>query len=409
MKVVHLLSSTAHGQLAHGNLTAGSRGVTGSESSMMFLARESALRNHRVVVYLPTEEETVHQGVTYLDYTRAYPRLRETEGADVVVSWLTSDHLVRCRPDQLRVHSIQINDWRLCSAWEPNMGHVDVFVCVTKAHQGWLWKAFAHPEGTERVEIVPNGVDLSRFAIKLPRKERRLVYCSSPDRGLHWMLYLWPDIRTAYPDAELHVYYEIKQWVEGAYRDMTEIGQRARYVADKLRKLEGHGVILHGAVSPVQLAKDLLQSDLMTYPLDPVSSTEGFSVSTMEACAAGCVPVVTDADAFKELYSASGAVMIDRGEGGAEWVDEYREQVLQLLKPESRPEIEARRELVRKFAAQYDWSVVGEQWHQMLDRRMAMKKSNPTPLKATGFSRPLRGPEEQQGSGPQFPPEGGAA
>jgi len=384
-KFVHVLGSTAHGTLGPADILTGNRGVTGSEQALLFLARESAKRNHRVVVYLPTEKETVESGVCYLDYRKEYPRLREMDTADVVVSWLSADHLLRCRPEQLRVHSIQINDWLMNSNRDRHYPHVDVFVCVSQAQSEWLWKAHDAPYARDRIEIVPNGVDVARFAREMRRTARRCVYSSSPDRGLHWLLYLWPEIRLHYPDATLHVYYEVEQWVSACQGLANEVGQRARYVQRRLSVLQGHGVILCGAVSPMAVADALLQSDLFLYPCDPVSPTEGFSNSTLEAHAAGCVPIITDADALGSIYKESGCLMVPRGEG-REWIDEYLATVLQAMGRPADDCVEQRR-ACRRFAERYDWSYVADAFHAMVEQRIAMKDQS---VSATPHPAPRR-------------------
>jgi glycosyltransferase involved in cell wall biosynthesis len=374
MKIIHILMATAHGHLSPSDILAGNRGVTGSEQAMLFLARQSARRGHRVVVYLPTKTEVIDEGVCYLDYTTEYPRLREMDTADVVVSWLSADPLVRCRTDQLRVHSIQINDWLLNSAADPQYAHVDVFLCVSQAQSEWLWRAQDAPLlEPNRIEIVPNGVDCGRFTRVNRRRALRCVYSSSPDRGLHWLLHLWPEIRREFPDARLHVYYEMEKWIAGCQGLITEVGQRVRYTMRRLQALNGHGVIVEGAVSPLAVADALLQSDFFLYPCDPVAPTEGFSVSTMEACAAGCLPIITDADALGEIYKESGALIIPRGEGRG-WVDTYLDTVLAAMKDsEDGTGWVAQRRQCRQFAERYDWSYVADQFHAMIERRIAMK------------------------------------
>ena len=125
-----------------------------------------------------------------------------------------------------------------------------------------------------------------------------------------------------------------------------------------------------GAKAPTALAQELLACDLMLYPCDPVRFTEGFGVAVLEACAAGVVPVMTDADAFGEIYSGSGAVMVPRGIG-AQWTDQFLETVLQLF--DRREEIEQRRLQVQAFAVGDGWKTVVGQWDDMIQRRMALR------------------------------------
>jgi len=45
-------------------------------------------------------------------------------------------------------------------------------------------------------------------------RQHKLLYCSSPDRGLQHLLFMWEDIKEAYPDAELHIAYGCKVFDE---------------------------------------------------------------------------------------------------------------------------------------------------------------------------------------------------
>jgi hypothetical protein len=61
--------------------------------------------------------------------------------------------------------------------------------------------------------VTRNGIDVSRFENEVPKVGNRLIYASSPERGLERLLDLFPLIRAAVPDAELHVYHGFKTWM----------------------------------------------------------------------------------------------------------------------------------------------------------------------------------------------------
>jgi glycosyltransferase involved in cell wall biosynthesis len=377
MRVVHLLQFCPHGRLSRDHVVSGARGITGSEQALMAFARASALEGHRVVVYIPTTEDFLHEGVWYKDCISRWPRLEDLDDADVVVAWLSADPLLRVSPDALRVMVLQINDWGMCATTDTRFRHVDVFVVQSAPHVESLWSKPFHPVDRDRTVVIPNGIQMSRFSNGPPRIKDRLIACSSPDRGVHWLLYLWPQIKQAVPNATLHIFYEVMKWADMAVRSANEIGQRARYMLDVLPGLESHGVVLRGAVSPEELSQELLRSDLMTYPFDTLQFTEGFSVSTMEACAAGTVPIITDVDALGEIYANSGAIIVPRTHNGT-WIEAYRDAVVQTLKsgetPDENLNLLMRRAKCRTFAAQYDYGLVGKQFHDMLESKMASKK-----------------------------------
>lgn len=368
MKIVHVLLSTAHGSLSYAELSSGGRGITGSEQAFLYLAKHQADLGHQVTCYIPTTQPGFFGGVEMLNTVSHWPRLRRIDTADVVISWLSGDPLRLANPGTLRVLSYQIND-HLVSGYG-FADFTDVFVAVSKAHRDHLMTEPGHPPDWDRWEIAPNGVDLSRFTETRERVPRRCVYISSPDRGLHWILAMWPEIRFAYPDAELHIYYEVQKWLDTACLLNSEIGLRSHYVMNRIHALGKHGVYVHGAVSPAQLATELLEADVLTYPTDTIRFTEGFGVSVLEAHAAGLVPIITDADAFGEIYGQSGAIVVPRN-GGVRWTDAFLETVLRVLGDSDRENIRPR---VRAFARNYDWRSVALIWDELIQRRLALKR-----------------------------------
>ncbi len=363
------METTAHGNLSFRELVTGNRGVTGSEQALLYLAQALGEAGHEVLCYVPTGAVSKTGNVTLRDSQTSWPRFEEADDADIAISWLSASFLRDVGPEKLRINSVQINDWRLSTPDYQNT--VDAFVYVSKAHQAHLRTQIGYHYQEEKAEIIPNGVDLARFeGIQEERIPHRCVYLSSPDRGLHWLLNIWPEIHLSYPDAELHVYYEVDKWINMVRSAPTEAGLRALYVEAKRSILANHGVVFHGAMPPSKLAHELLKADLLLYPCDTMGFTEGFGVAVLEAAAAGCLPVITDRDAFQEIYGQSGAVIVPQN-GDRRWIKTYLDHVLHIM---NRPlERQERRAQVQEFARQYDWKIVAKQWMDMLERRLAMK------------------------------------
>lgn len=379
MKVIHIMRFVAHGGLSPEDMTSGNRGLTGTEQTLIAFAEASAGLGHRVVVYVPTPKPFLHNGVWYMDVEAEYPRLAELDGADVVVAWLSADPLHWLPDSVFRVHVLQINDWSMCSTGpETNYAHVDRFIAQSRPHAAWLWGRAGSPKADERIIILPNGVWTQRYPPNPVRTRHRLITCSSPDRGLHILLHLWPAIRQAAPDATLHVFYEVRKWIQSCQHVMSEIGQRARYIADRLTRLEGHGVHLRNAVPPMTLAAEMSKSDFYVFPTWTILFTEGFSVSTLEACAAGTVPIISDMDALGEIYRDSGAIIVPIGERRTAWIDAYRDRLIEMLL-HGRVEgenltLEERRLKCRRFAEAFDFSIVGAAFQGILDEGIRAKK-----------------------------------
>jgi glycosyltransferase involved in cell wall biosynthesis len=157
-----------------------------------------------------------------------------------------------------------------------------------------------------------NGVDSNSFR-PLDKVPGKVVWASSHDRGLHWLLELWPKVRQAVPHANLHVFYDFNglnmfsRWENTPTdnlidQECAELGQRSRYIIEALHRLEPHGVFTHQSVSRERICQEMGSAEVLAYPCDPVHYTETFGVTVLEACASGAVPVICTADAFGELW-----------------------------------------------------------------------------------------------------------
>jgi len=83
-----------------------------------------------------------------------------------------------------------------------------------------------------------------------------------------------------------------------------EYGYRARYIDLAFKRFADLGVERVGSVSREEIAQEMSEAEVLAYPCDTARFTEGFSVTTMEACAAGAVPVISSVDALGQIYGS---------------------------------------------------------------------------------------------------------
>lgn len=191
--------------------------------------------------------------------------------------------------------------------------HVDRFVFVSPGHQRQM-ASYINPDmGT----WLPNSTNVEMFA-DAPKRPHTMAWISSPDRGLHRLLELWPRIRAAVPTASLRIYYRIDPWLDlwfgrGDDRPMV---QRANYIASALRTLgrDGeNGVTVVGPVSWRQFAAELSQTAVVPYTYDPIEPwSELFCIAVADACAAGALPIISDFDVLAEHFGHVAQVIPGR-------------------------------------------------------------------------------------------------
>jgi glycosyltransferase involved in cell wall biosynthesis len=169
------------------------------------------------------------------------------------------------------------------------------------------------------------------------------------------VLRFWPRVREAVPDAELHVFYEIDNWIKMVRKGATaEVVLRADLV-EAARVNAMPGVFFHGGIGQMRLAREQLMSAAMVYPCDPVQPTEGFSMTCLEAITAGCSLITTDADALRELWAdAPDVTILPLPVADDIWVDT-------IVKTLNRTE-----ERIPKAPRQYFWATVAQRWEQEL-------------------------------------------
>lgn len=349
------------------NLYTDPRGLTGSELSCVEYAQAMARRGHDVTLIvgqemLPREWNGIT--VCQLDNPRA------VDGFDAVLSWNEPNLLREVAPGPLRIVNQQLNDFGYCRpGWEQ---HVDLVTSPSAHHLGYLK---GQAPNVRAWEVLPNGCDPSQYEER-ERIPGRVIWASSADRGLHRLLECWPAIKARVPHASLRAFYnfqpahfdDYEQTGENVHPDLLEIAQRKRYIRHAMEKLSApKWDVQHvGSVSREQMRKEWEQSVVLGYPCDTIRYTEGFSVTTMEACASGCLPIISDIDSLGQIYG--GAVPMVNAENGtlsAAALERFVDLVVRgLTDDEWRAERVA---ACRTLAWKHSWSVLANRLERIID------------------------------------------
>ncbi len=315
-----------------------SRGMTGSEQCAVRLCEELREMGHQALLYTKGREHDNWTERGVLEH-------------DVAISINCPDGLRDVRAKFKVVYAL-LNDWTFCKVGFEQ--HVDLFASPSAPHleqvlTNPLWRrvdTFECQEGRGRYEpdpskwcVVPLGCDPERYEgfSKVPG---RVVYCSSPDRGLHWLLQEWPHIKRAVPHAHLRIFYRLQKWIDDlkraqdpetleVFHSVKALWQRAVYIEEALRRMSDPkwGIEVRDSVSRATIEREMAEAECLAYPMDTTVWSEGFSVTTLEACAARACPITTNGDAFGGIY-ASALPLVEKA---GNWQALWRNHVIRAL------------------------------------------------------------------------------
>lgn len=187
---------------------------------------------------------------------------------------------------------------------------------------------------------------------KIKRNPHLVVYGSSYDRGLEHLLKMWPEVRKAVPDAELHVFYG---WFlfDRVYADNPE----RQAWKEKMNKLtEAEGITHLGRISHQACIVEHMKAGIWAYP---THFGEISCITAMRAQAYGSVPCVINYAALKE--TVKWGVKIEGDIYEPEVKKLYCDALIGLLKDEEYQET-VRKEMMTGARDLFSWRKVAEQW-----------------------------------------------
>ena len=252
------------------------KGIGGSETAVVEVARRLAKEGWKPLVFNDCgEQEGEHDGVLYFNWER----FRAEHPVDCFVSW-RQPPVFQEKPNAplryLWCHDLHYRDKLTLEV----VAQATKVLAVSEWHSQHLQRLYPFLT-PENVDYVPNGIDLSRFAVGAIRKSHaRFVYASSPDRGLAHLLRFWPYIRQVEGNAELHVFYGWESFLETAKLGIPGMYQ----FQDALQQMgQQPGIVWRGRVGQRELAREFMEADIFAYP---TSFLETGFITGMEALAA---------------------------------------------------------------------------------------------------------------------------
>ncbi len=268
------------------------RGLGGSETAAVRLAEQLSELGYVVSVYGEVEPCAFSQ-VIYRHHSVFDPMERRLA---VVCSRIPElgDRRINARSRLLWMHDTDAGD-RLTATRAEAFEHVMVLSRWHENHVGGMY-----PFLRQRLRRIRNGIHHPYFAGEQLERKKRVLYTSSPDRGLDVLLELWPQVLDQVPDAELAYCYSAvydrvaeQQPAIAAYRDRVAELAAATTNTQAL-----------GSMPQQELARLMRTSLVWAHPSYSTPAGAPFHetscIGAMEAQAAGCVVVASDWGALSE-------------------------------------------------------------------------------------------------------------
>jgi len=240
------------------------------------------------------------------------------------------------------------------------VGGYDLIFAISDFHANYLVTEMHLPR--EKVKVINLGFDPEEYQGIRPKVPNQLIYCSQPDRGLKYLIDIFPRIKERVPDATLVVTCDKTLW------GLSDAGNTSEKLA--LEKLPG--VLFYGRVERSKLLALQQESDAMLFPCD---YNELFCLSALECQAAGCMIVTHDIGALSEtvVHGYTGLVIPTHPSTQA-FQDTVVEQLCARLTT-NRDELALMQKQARQRAFQFfTWDDILYEWTFYLDIIRRLKK-----------------------------------
>lgn len=297
----------------------GDRGIGGSEKAVIQMAPRLAARGLQVNVYanVPKDQRgvDVQTGVNWRHYGE-YDFARER---DTCIFWRGVEMLENKMAYRRRI--VWLHDVQNPAKWtDLRCALADEVWALTEFHATTLGPAVREKLGG-KLWITRNGIDAPLFRAVLEetrragaRNPKKIIYASSPDRGVKTAMEIYELAKREDPGLDMHVLYGfnklfIENMAKVEYCGVPDLGRDSHlgdYWKETLELADRLEVKWHGRVGWAQVAAEMCTSGIWLYP---TRFAEISCMGAMEAAAGGCVLVHSGRHALAETLRGLGVVV----------------------------------------------------------------------------------------------------
>lgn len=318
-----------------------SKGMGGSETALIEMARELKMLTGRPVkVFAPRKEHLVcESGVEYIPnlhlneyFSKFKPRIH--------IAWRHNIEITRAKT-YLWCHDL------ITPSVEVKQNFYKI-MCLTPFHRDYVMGKQGVTK--DKIWITRNGINPEKFRkVKLNGKNpNKLVWMSSPDRGLERAMHVCDEVKKQHPDIELHVYYGLENLYKYGLGDL----------ADRLKSMmaERPYVKYHGFTEQNKMYQEV--SDAVCW-VHPCNFIETSCITAMEMLALGVYPVTRALGALKDTLGTAAkrghASLLDHDCVTEREIKIYADEVSSVLK-------NTKWENVVFDLGRHSWNAIAHEW-----------------------------------------------
>lgn len=298
------------------------KGLGGSETAAWRIAQQLSLIGYCVTLYGQFEEQGCVKDVVLRHWSTFDPLLKRKavialrDSSMFEMANINADKKILWLEDTAGAEGLT----------EHRAGNLDVIATVSEWHRDNMIDTYPWLD-TRKIHAHRNGITRSFFDGDAPEREQRVVYTSSPDRGLDIVLECWPEIVRRVPGATLaHCY---GPWYDMVAEVSPAIAEHRRGFKDKS---DYEGVESVGHLGQQKLAT-LMRSSLVWvapsyFSVGKCKFSETSCISAMEAQAAGLRIVASRWGALQETVKTGVLLDGNPADPAGEWRQHFIDAVV---------------------------------------------------------------------------------
>jgi glycosyltransferase involved in cell wall biosynthesis len=315
------------------------RGTGGSETALFEIARMLKAKTGRSIkIFKSGPSEIGESGVEYFSigereryFSAVTPRIH--------VAWRHNERLTYAKT-YLWAHDTYIAGVDI----ELNF---DFMLCLSNFHKVFVHRNQFVP--SRKIIVTRNGIDPKKLSFERSSKnENKIVWMTSPDRGLRSALLVMDLIAKRHPQIELHVYYGFHllylYGLENEAKELKEMLATRPYAK------------LHGSIEQSQMYQEVADAVVWLYPCNFL---ETFCITALEMLALGVFPIARKhgalAETLGEAEQKGHAILLEYSRLGQEEIEAYADAISTVLQGKLW-------EWVRLDLDRHSWSAVADEW-----------------------------------------------